>query len=210
MPSRSAIDPTTRPSVVIAHWYGPRRSVWPKTARVGHERAGVLGAIGPRKVWQPALDLGILARRMNCGRVGSQPRSQGDRIVTKLDSVKATLTRIERARTGTLTAGRIARTPRSGAGCQRASEVRRVPYVVPYTGVMRKSSVYLSEEQAARLARLAREEGRSQAEILREAIGSYRPRPSGDRNFALEGCVTGAGGSVADVEEQDLLRGFGE
>lgn len=75
---------------------------------------------------------------------------------------------------------------------------------------MRKSIVYLTEEQAERLARLAREEGRSQADILRDAIGSYRPHPNGDREFALAGCVTGAGGSVADLDERDLLRGFGE
>src|SRR5271169_3418943 len=41
---------------------------------------------------------------------------------------------------------------------------RQLPYVVPYTDVMRKTSVYLDEDQAERLARLAREEGRSQAE----------------------------------------------
>ena len=41
---------------------------------------------------------------------------------------------------------------------------------------MRKTSVYLDEEQAKRVARLAREEGRSQAEILREAVASYQPK----------------------------------
>lgn len=75
---------------------------------------------------------------------------------------------------------------------------------------MRKTSVYLGEEQAERLARLAREEGRSQAEVLREAIDSYKPRGTGDRNFALDGCVTGSGDSIADLEEDELLRGFGE
>lgn len=75
---------------------------------------------------------------------------------------------------------------------------------------MRKSSVYLTDEQAQRLASLARTEGRSQAEVLRDAIVSYRPRPNGDRDFALDGCVTGPGTSVADLDEADLLRGFGE
>jgi hypothetical protein len=74
---------------------------------------------------------------------------------------------------------------------------------------MRKSSIYLTEQQAERLARLAREQGRSQAEILREAISVYQPPGSGDRHFALDGCVTGDGGSVADVDEAELLRGFG-
>lgn len=75
---------------------------------------------------------------------------------------------------------------------------------------MRKTSVYLAEQQAERLARLAREEGRSQAEVLREAIDSYQPRGIDDRNFALDGCVAGSGDSIADFEEEQLLRGFGE
>lgn len=75
---------------------------------------------------------------------------------------------------------------------------------------MRKTSVYLPEEQARRLARLAREEGRSQAEVLREALERYQPRASTDRDFALDGCVTGPGDSIADHDEDELLRGFGE
>ena len=52
---------------------------------------------------------------------------------------------------------------------------------------MRKTSLYLDDEQADRLARLARAEGRPQAEIVREAIACYRPRPKRDRNFAVAG-----------------------
>jgi predicted transcriptional regulator len=84
-----------------------------------------------------------------------------------------------------------------------------MPYVMPYTGPMRKTSVYLSDELAERLARIAREEDRSQAEVLRAAVAAYEPRPVVDRAFALDGCVTGPGGSVADVDEAELLRGFG-
>ena len=84
-----------------------------------------------------------------------------------------------------------------------------MPYVAPYNGEMRKTSVYLSDELAERLARLARETGRSQANVLRAAIASYRPAPSTDRTFALEGCVKGRGGSVADIDEDELLHGFG-
>jgi len=84
-----------------------------------------------------------------------------------------------------------------------------VPYAVPYTGEMRKTSVYLSDELAERLARIARETGRSQAEVLRAAVAAYRPSPPTDRAFALDGCVTGQGGSVADLDEDELLRGFG-
>jgi len=84
-----------------------------------------------------------------------------------------------------------------------------LPYVVPYTEGMRKTSVYLSEELVERLARIARETGCSQAEILRAAVAAYRPSSPDDRNFALDGCVTGRGGSVADLDEDELLRGFG-
>jgi hypothetical protein len=75
---------------------------------------------------------------------------------------------------------------------------------------MRKTSVYLDDEQSQRLARLAREEGRSQAEILREAVATYQPKPSRDRSFALAGSGHGDGSSIADVPEEELLKGFGE
>ncbi|MCL2770407.1 MAG: ribbon-helix-helix domain-containing protein [Solirubrobacterales bacterium] len=75
---------------------------------------------------------------------------------------------------------------------------------------MRKTSVYLDEEQARRLARIAREEGRSQAEVLREAVAGYQSRAAQDRNFALAGSGHGDGSSVADLSEKDLLAGFGK
>jgi len=75
---------------------------------------------------------------------------------------------------------------------------------------MRKTSVYLDEDLALRLATLAREEGRSQAEILREAVATYEPRGRQDRNFALAGAVHGNGSSIVDVPDEDLLKGFGE
>ncbi len=75
---------------------------------------------------------------------------------------------------------------------------------------MRKTSVYLGDEQAERLARLARQEGRPQAEILREAVAGYQPKPAEDRNFALSGSGHGDGSSIADAPEEELLEGFGE
>jgi predicted DNA-binding protein len=77
---------------------------------------------------------------------------------------------------------------------------------------MRKTSVYLDEEQADRLARLARAEGRSQAEILREAIASYQPRPSRDRDFALAAGFPRIDRDqrlISEVPEHELLAGFG-
>jgi hypothetical protein len=75
---------------------------------------------------------------------------------------------------------------------------------------MRKTSVYLDERLALRLATLARSQGRSQAEILREAVETYEPRRPQDRNFALAGAGRGDGSSIADVADEDLLKGFGE
>lgn len=82
--------------------------------------------------------------------------------------------------------------------------------MMPYNRDMRKTSVYLDEEQAERLARLSREQGRPQAEILREAVASYEPRASQDRNFVLAGSGHGDGSSIADVPDEELLKGFGE
>lgn len=75
---------------------------------------------------------------------------------------------------------------------------------------MRKTSVYLTEAVSRRLAELARLERRPQAEVLRDAISSYSPTSSPDRNFALAGCVAGPGSSIADVPEEELLEGFGD
>lgn len=90
-----------------------------------------------------------------------------------------------------------------------------LPYLMPYTDPMRKTSVYLDDTQTERLARLAREEGRSQAEILREAVAAYESKPSQDRNFALamgfrridEGDDPRP---ISEIPEEELLVGFGE
>ncbi|MPZ64055.1 MAG: ribbon-helix-helix protein, CopG family [Pseudonocardiaceae bacterium] len=75
---------------------------------------------------------------------------------------------------------------------------------------MRKTSVYLDDADARRLAHLAEEEGVSQASLLRRAIRTYVPEPRGARSFALDGAGEGPGGSVADVDDSRLFEGFGE
>jgi predicted transcriptional regulator len=70
---------------------------------------------------------------------------------------------------------------------------------------VRKTSIYLDDSDVERLRRLAVEEGRSQAEIVRAALSVYEQA----REFALEGAWAGDGSSVADVPEEDLLAGFG-
>ncbi len=77
---------------------------------------------------------------------------------------------------------------------------------------MRKTSVYLDEQQAERLARLARQEGRSQAEILREAVAAYQPVASRDRQFALAAGfprIDGDPRAISQIPERELLEGFG-
>lgn len=75
---------------------------------------------------------------------------------------------------------------------------------------MRKTSVYLDEADARRLAMLAEREGISQSSLLRKAIQAYVPQQREDRTFALDGVGEGPGGSVADVDMATLLKGFGE
>jgi predicted transcriptional regulator len=83
---------------------------------------------------------------------------------------------------------------------------------MPYAWAMRKTSVYLNDEQAERLARLASQEGRSQAEILREAIAAYQPPPSRNRAFALAAGFTRIDADprpISEIPESELLDGFG-
>ncbi len=75
---------------------------------------------------------------------------------------------------------------------------------------MKKTSVYLTEREIEHLKRLASEEGKSESEIIRAAIGAYQPAVRRPRKFALDGCFDGPGTSIADVPEEELLRGFGE
>ncbi len=78
---------------------------------------------------------------------------------------------------------------------------------------MRKTSVYLDEELAERLARLARQEGRSQSDVLRAAIAAYEPAPSTDRDFALAAGfprIDDDPRPISQIPERELLEGFGE
>jgi predicted transcriptional regulator len=77
---------------------------------------------------------------------------------------------------------------------------------------VRKTSVYLDDELAGRLARLARELGRSQAEVLRDAIATYEPRSSVDRTFALASGferIDDDQRAISEIPEPELLDGFG-
>jgi predicted transcriptional regulator len=77
---------------------------------------------------------------------------------------------------------------------------------------MRKTSVYLDDEQAERLARLARQEGRPQAEILREAVAAYQPSASRDRDFEVAAGfprIDDDPRPISQIPDDELLEGFG-
>lgn len=77
---------------------------------------------------------------------------------------------------------------------------------------MRKTSVYLTERERARLASLARSEGRSQAQIIREAINTYVSTSSDDREFALAAGfarVDDDSRPISEIPDDELLAGFG-
>lgn len=75
---------------------------------------------------------------------------------------------------------------------------------------MKKTSVYLTEAEADTLRVLAEREGRSQAAVLREALSIYDERSVPDRDFEMEGIFDGDGTSIADVPDDELMKGFGE
>ena len=57
-----------------------------------------------------------------------------------------------------------------------------------------------------------KEEGRSQAEVLRAAVDAYEPRGSSDRNFALAAGFRRLDDDprpISEISERDLLDGFG-
>lgn len=70
--------------------------------------------------------------------------------------------------------------------------------------------MYLTDAEVERLERLAHQEGTSRAQVIRSAIGSYVPRRGGSRDFDMARSGRGPGGSIADIPEEELLRGFGE
>lgn len=78
---------------------------------------------------------------------------------------------------------------------------------------MKKTSVYLGKREEQRLARLAQSEGRSRAELIREAIASYVPPGRGDAGFALAAGferIDGDPRPISEIPDDELLEGFGE
>jgi predicted DNA-binding protein len=77
---------------------------------------------------------------------------------------------------------------------------------------VRKTSVYLTERESRRLAELARSEGRSQAEIIRDAITAYVPAGNSEGDFALAAGFVRIDDDprpISEIPEDELLEGFG-
>jgi predicted DNA-binding protein len=77
---------------------------------------------------------------------------------------------------------------------------------------VRKTSVYLTETESKRLAELARSEGRSQAEIIRQAITAYVPAGKGEGEFAVAAGferIDDDPRPISEIPEDELLDGFG-
>lgn len=72
---------------------------------------------------------------------------------------------------------------------------------------MKKTSVYLTDEEIQGLRRLSAETGRSQAAILRDAVTDYvASHPPGERRFEMAGIVdSGRRGSFAEEDEEKIL-----
>jgi hypothetical protein len=72
--------------------------------------------------------------------------------------------------------------------------------------VMRKTSVYLSEEEAEGLRRIALSRGRPQAEIIREGIRRVIDEPGLARQFRSLGRGHGGGGPHTRWASRDLYE----
>lgn len=70
---------------------------------------------------------------------------------------------------------------------------------------MHKTTLYLDDEIRERIARAARETGRSQADVIRDALHAFFTRRQRPRSIGL-----GKGGADLSDRSEELLEGFGE
>ena len=73
---------------------------------------------------------------------------------------------------------------------------------------MRKTTVYIDENDLRAIRRLAKQRGRPEAELIRDAIAQYA-RNAQRPTFKSLGFVSGPG-NLADRVEESLADGFGE
>ena len=75
---------------------------------------------------------------------------------------------------------------------------------------MKQYTITLDDEQVERLKRMAETEMKSEEQLLRDLISRYAVESGHERVFAMDGIVEGPGGSIADIPDDELLKGFGE
>jgi len=75
---------------------------------------------------------------------------------------------------------------------------------------MTQHSVAIDDETMERLQRMAETEMKSASQLLHDVLKRYAVESGHERVFAMDRIVYGPGGSVADVPEDELMRGFGE
>lgn len=73
---------------------------------------------------------------------------------------------------------------------------------------MQKTTVYLEDGQALALRRLAHETGRSQAELIREAVGRATVQPAAQRKLSFVGAGRGSGEAVGRNARSILKEEF--
>jgi len=71
---------------------------------------------------------------------------------------------------------------------------------------MKKTSVYLTEDDAVRLGRVAAARGRPQSELIREGIRSVIGVPAARRRFRSLGRGHGGGRPYAAWKSRELFR----
>lgn len=76
---------------------------------------------------------------------------------------------------------------------------------MPYIHVMHKTTLYLEDDLRERIASVARQTGRSQAELVRDALRSFFIRRKKARSIGL-----GRAGRDLSDRSEELLAGFGE
>lgn len=81
---------------------------------------------------------------------------------------------------------------------------------VRYPTTVKKISVYLADADLARLRRIAAQQGKSQAEVIRAAIDAYEQQTAPKRTFSMLGSIERDGRSIADIPEEELFEGFGQ
>lgn len=75
---------------------------------------------------------------------------------------------------------------------------------------MHSYRIDLDEDEAVWLREAAAMLGRSEEEVIRTAVRRYIGASRRPRTLAIDGIGNGPGGSIADIPDEELLKGFGE